>query len=226
MTSMTAIVGQPFIKERDDNIDVPHLRTFRDVVGRELVRGYYLGPVYNGTQSMKFAIGYYIYPTTTETIDREVKFTQHGEDSDALIVVDFGGPITEFPEAHQEVVQSLRDNGRPVLADKLFAMLQNVDEDPDGPTINVASMRDMASLLAEYNGFADPSISPDGFGVIHAQWRIVGDGLLVISFLGYGECLLTAQADENDEREELNISQRGWAPDILGAYGYLVPLRD
>ena len=226
MTSTTATTAHPLTREEDDNVDVTHPRTFRKVVGREEVSGYRLDPIRNDTETTGSSIKYYVYPKTTETAYREVKFIQYGEDRDALIfVVDFLEPIAEFPEDHQKIVQYLRDNGRPVLADKLFAMLRNVDEDPDGPTVNFASMRDMAQLLVEYGSFADPSISPDRYGTIHGQWRIVGDGLLVISFLGYGDILLTAQADETTESVELDISQRGWAPDILGEYARLVPLR-
>ena len=50
----------------------------------------------------------------------------------------------------------------------------------------------MARLLVEPACFADPAIGSDGWGVMHAQWRITGNGLLVMSFLGYGEILLTA----------------------------------
>ena len=226
MTSTTATTVYPFIAEEDDNVDVPQLGTFREVVIRGEVSGYCLDSVRNDTQTKGSSSRYYVYEMTTKTAYRKVKFIRYGEDRGALIVVDFGEPVTEFPEDQQGVVQSLRDNGRQVLADKLFAMLRNVADDPDGPTVNFASMRDMAGLLAEYGRFSDPSISPDRYGIIHGQWRIVGDGLLVISFLGQGEILLTAQADETTESAELDISQRGWAPEIMGTFGHLVPIRD
>jgi hypothetical protein len=226
MTSTTATTVHPLIREEDDIVDVPQLRAHREVVGGGEVSGYRLDLVRNDTETTGAPIRYYVYPKTTETTYREVKFIQYGEDSDAFIIADFGEPVTEFPADHQRIVQFLRDHGRFVLADKLYAMLKSVDDDPDGPTVNVASLRDMARVLAEYGSFADPSISPDRYGTIHGQWRIVGDGLLVISFLGYGEILLTAQADETTKSEELDISQRGCAPDILGEYGRLVPTRD
>ena len=225
MTSMTATAVNHLIREEDDIVDVPPLRSFCAAVGGGEVSGYRLDSVRNGTEITGAPIRYYIYPMSTETAYREVVFFQCGGDNDDLIIVDFGEPITEFPADHRGVVRFLRENGRPVLADKLYAMLKSVSEDPEGPTVNIASMQDMARVLAEYGSFADPSISPDGYGTIHAQWRIVGDGLLVISFLGRGDILLTAQADETTESNELDISQRGWAPDILGEYAYLVPTR-
>ena len=226
MTSAIVTTEPLFIDEEDDNVNATHPGIFRGVAGRREVSGRYLDTVRNDTQTAEPSTGYYVCPKTAETTYREVKFIQYGEDRDAFVVVDFLEPVAEFPEDHQEAVQYLRDNGRPVLADKLFAMLKSVDEDPDGPTVRVASMRDMARLLVEYGCFADPSISPDRYGTVHGQWRIVGDGLLVVSFLGCGEILFIAQADETAGQEELDISQHGLALDILGEYGHLVPLRN
>ena len=225
MTSTTGTTAHPRIREGDDIVDGTHFWVFPEAAGGGEVSGYRLDPVRNGTEATGAPIRHYVCPATTGTTYREVKFIQYGEDWDALVIVDFGEPDAEFPEDRQGTVQFLRENGRPVLADKLFAMLRNVDEDPDGPTVNLVSLRDMARVLAEYGSFADPSISPDRYGTIHAQWRIVGNGLLVISFLGYAEILLTAQADETTESEELDISRRGWAPDILEEYARLVPTR-
>ena len=159
------------------------------------------------------------------TTDYEVTLIQYGEGSDSLIIFDFNEPASEFPEEHQEVIDYLRSGGRRILAGKLIAMLRNVEEDPDNPLINIVSLWDMARILAAHKDFADPFIGPDGRGNIHAQWRILGDGVLVVSFLGYGVILLVAQADEGSDNDVLDISVRGPEQDILEDFGRLVPRR-
>ena len=158
--------------------------------------------------------------------DCSPRIYQYGDDRNVLIVVDFEEPEDEFPKDHIEVVLFLRANGRPILADQLVAMLQEAEENPEEVVFKFMSLRDMARLLVEQKDFADPSIGPDGWGVVHAQWQIAGDGLLVMSFLGYGEVLLTARANESPNQERLRISNRARAQDILREYGHLVPLRN
>ena len=155
-----------------------------------------------------------------------VKMLQYGEENDTLIFVDFGVAEVEVPNTRWETAWFLRANGRPILADKLVTMLQEAEEDPDEITISMVSLNDMARFLVEHGGFADPSIGPDGYGVMHAQWRLSGYGMLVMSFLGYGVVLLTARANEGPGQERLRISKRVRAQDILREYGHLVPLRN
>ena len=155
-----------------------------------------------------------------------VKMLQYGEENDTLIFVDFGVAEVEVPNTRWETAWFLRANGRPILADKLVTMLQEAGEDPDEITISIASLKDMARFLVEHGGVADPSIGPDGYGVMHAQWRLSGYGMLVMSFLGYGVVLLTARANEGPGQERLRISKRVRAQDILREYGHLVPLRN
>ena len=159
------------------------------------------------------------------TGDYEITLIQYGGNSNSLIVVDFGEPMSEFPKEHQGVIELLRDNGRHMLADKLITMLRNVSEDPDEPEINIVSLRDMARLLIENATFTDPFIGPDRLGIVHAQWRIIGNGVLLMGFLGYGEILLVAQADEGPDNEELDISTRAPEKEILEVFAHLVPRR-
>lgn len=62
-------------------------------------------------------------------------------------------------------------------------MLEDVLADPDEPKISILSLQDMARLFVEQEDFADPFISP-ARGIVHAQWRIDGNGALVWGFLG------------------------------------------
>ena len=157
-------------------------------------------------------------PLRSSTADCEVKLIQYGED---LFIVDFGEPESEFPEEHRAVVNLLRNRGRHIFADRLIDMLQDVRDDPDA-TINIISLRDMARFLVKHD-FKDPAVGPDRRGIVHAQWRISGNGILIMGFLGDGDILLVAQADETPDSEELDISTRRPEPEILEEYRHLVP---
>ena len=159
-----------------------------------------------------------------DTVDHKIKFFRYGEALDSVIVADFGEPTSEFPEEQQEVIDRLRSNGRPALSEKLVTMLGDVQEDPDSPQVNIVSLRQMASLFIDQRDLADPFIGPDSRGVVYAQWRIVGNGVLIIRFPDDEKILLVAQADKTSEREELDISVQGPKSSVLEEYGYLVPL--
>lgn len=168
----------------------------------------------------------YLIRERTETTDRPARVRKYGEGGWTLFLIDFGEPETEFPMDHIEAIRFLRNNGRPVLAKRLISMLQSVKEDPDEAEVRIVSLRDMARLMVERQEFADPSIGSDDLGDVYAQWRIAGNGIMVLNFLGYGEVIITAQADETDERGKLDISNKGKAGSILLEYGSLVPSRN
>ena len=102
-------------------------------------------------------------------------------------------------------------------------MLQDAEDDPDAPQVTLVSLQDMARILTEHGDFADPVVSLDRRGLIHGQWRIDGNGFLVVSFLGHDEIVLIAQADECPSSGALDISDRGAVLEILGRHGHLVP---
>jgi hypothetical protein len=151
-----------------------------------------------------------------------VTVLQYGEYPNIALALDFGELVNEFPRDQQEAVGYLRANGRPILADKLVTMLQNVQDDPDEPEINIFSLQDMARLFVERKDFADPFIGP-ARGIVHAQWRIDGNGALVWVFLGNEEILVVAQADEVPGRDALDISTTGAKRTILKEFEHLVP---
>ena len=177
------------------------------------------------TLSEPMRIPPYVVRSHRGTGDYEIMLIQYGGDSNAIVIVDFGEGMSEFPKEHREIVKLLRENGRPILSRKLIAMMRIVNEDPDESSINIVSLRDMARLLVKHGDYEDPFIGPDRRGNIHAQWRIFGNGVLVVSFLGYGEILLVAQSDESPGEEALDISIRGPEQGILEEYGRLVPRR-
>jgi hypothetical protein len=201
-----------------------YIREFNEAIERG-VWEHYAEPAGN-SQSTQLLIQPCVIRAHPGTADYEVTLIQYGGDSNAIVVVDFGESTSEFPKEHREIIKLLRDNGRPILAGKLITMLRNVNEDPDKPTISIFSLRDMARLLIEHGEYADPFIGPDRRGIIHAQWRIIGNGVLVVSFLGYGEILLVAQADESPNEVALDVSSRGPEQEILEEFGRLVPRRN
>ena len=180
-----------------------------------------------------------VYSVSAAAIDHNVQFIhfQYGSNADTWVLTDFGEPTSDFPEEQQEVVDWLRNNGRPVLSDKLVTMLQDVQEDPDGPQINIVSLKQMAEFFVEQKDFADPSIGPDRHGIVYAQWRIIGNGVLVIRFPGDEKLLLVAQADampchghegaRNIDRQatkvKLDICTEGPMAEVLKEHGHLVP---
>ena len=184
------------------------------------------GTQLDDTQLVTSRTRHYVVRVPTVPTVCNVKILQYGEEKDALILVDFGVTAVEVPNTEWETVWFLRANGRPILADNLVTMLEEAEEDPGEVTISMASLKDMARFLVEHGGVADPSVGPDGYGVMHAQWRLSGHGLLVMSFLGYGVILLTARANESPGQERLRISKRVRAQEILREYGHLVPLRN
>ena len=161
---------------------------------------------------------------STELITYVPKIRQYGEGPNAIIVVDFEEPETEFDGDQLEAVRFLRSNGREVLASKLVEMLRNAEE--DGRTVNIVSLRDMVRLMVRCQRLADPFVSPDDYGIVYAQWQTEGNGLVVISFPGGEEIVLTAQADAVPGLEELDISEQGNMHGVMRKYGHLVPHRN
>ena len=154
------------------------------------------------------------------TQEAEVTVSPYGN----VLVVDFGEPLSEFPDEYQATVNHLRENGRPVLADQLIEMLE--DQEPDEAKISLVSLREMARLLVEQRDFDDPLIGADRRGLVHAQWTIAGNGILIWGFLEDRRILMVAQADESSIAPEgLDINERLPAEKVLDTYGYLVPRR-
>ena len=153
---------------------------------------------------------------------RVLEFTDLNTTS-TMLALDIQDAVLEATYSPEErrVIQELRELGRPVLANRLDTMLENMAAD-DEPKVSIMSLRDMARLFIAQDGFADPSISP-ARGVVHAQWRIDGNGALVWGFIGNDRILVIAQADATPDRDSLDISTSGNSREIVGEFGHLVP---
>ena len=157
-------------------------------------------------------------------ISHGIRF-QYDEDSAPIIIADFGEPASEFPEEQQEIIDLLRSNCRDILANKLVAMLRDVQEDPNDPEVSIVSLRQMAWFFVEQQNFADPFLGPDRHGLVHAEWKFWGNGVLVMVFPGDGVVLLIAQADETPDGEKLDICTKRTTTEVLKEFGHLVPHR-
>ena len=191
-------------------------------------------------QYLSEAVTHYTVSIVSQRPDRVPTLLQHGN----FVVVDFdellesanelledaselleddNGPLEEFFLNYQGAVSYLRKNGRPVTAQQLMEILE--DQEPEDTPIRVASLREMAWLLVDNQDLADPFIGADHRGLMHAQWRIVGNGVIVWGFLERGENLLVIRADEIPGRPALRENTRGAKNEILDQYGHLVPRR-
>jgi len=84
------------------------------------------------------------------------------------------------------MTSALREFGLEESADRLGYLQRLADEDRDEEPIAIPSLRHLTSFLMDERHLGQPDIgvSPDGVGL--AQWRVKGNGILVMDFLGSG----------------------------------------
>ena len=134
-------------------------------------------------------------------------------------------PEPQVASTYQDIVAALRSAGRKTLAEDLIEMINDMEEDPDEPSIKIHSLRALTRFLSKYIALEDPIIGPDPMGVVLAEWHIDGDGLLVMAFLEDDKIHCVAQADATSHRDELNISVQLTESQVIEEFGALVPLR-
>ena len=89
--------------------------------------------------------------------------------------------------SHEQTIAALRPLGLGAIADRLTYLHQvTADGDPDEPPMALSSLRQCALFFASESRHADADlgISPDG--LLQAQWRPEGRGVLAIRFLPNG----------------------------------------
>ena len=104
------------------------------------------------------------------------------------------------------IVSELRNSGRELVAEDVLAILHNIQEDPDEPEVKPFSLQSMARFLIAHSEFADPVVGVDPSGVMQVEWRIDGNGLLVMAFLEDDKVHVVAQANETFSCRALNES--------------------
>ena len=89
-------------------------------------------------------------------------------------------------ETHAEMTEALRESGLKQSADRLGYLQRLTDEDPDEEPIAIASLRHLTSFLVVERHLGQPEIGVSPHGVALAQWRVMGNGVLAMEFLGSG----------------------------------------
>lgn len=85
-----------------------------------------------------------------------------------------------------EMTEALRESGLEESADRVRYLQRLADEDPDEEPIAIASLRHLASFLVDERHLGQPEIGVSPHGVALAQWRVVGNGILAVEFMGSG----------------------------------------
>ena len=89
-------------------------------------------------------------------------------------------------ETRAEMTEALRESGLEESADRLRYLQRLGDEDPDEEPIAIASLRHLTWFLMDERHLGQPEIGVSPDGVALAQWRVLGNGILAMEFLGSG----------------------------------------
>lgn len=89
-------------------------------------------------------------------------------------------------QTRTEMTSALRESGLEESADRLGHLQRLADEDPDEEPIAISSLRHLTSFLIDERHLGQPDIGVSPDGVALAQWRVKGNGILVMEFLGSG----------------------------------------
>ena len=89
-------------------------------------------------------------------------------------------------QTRTEMTEALRESGLEESADRLRYLQRLADEDPDEEHVAIASLRHLTSFLMDERHLGQPEIGVSPHGVALAQWRVVGNGVLAMEFLGSG----------------------------------------
>ena len=89
-------------------------------------------------------------------------------------------------ETRAEMTEVLRESGLEASADRLGYLQRLADEDPDEEPIAIASLRHLTSFLMDERHLGQPEIGVSPHGVALAQWRVMGNGVVAMEFLGSG----------------------------------------
>lgn len=93
---------------------------------------------------------------------------------------------------HEEITDVLPLIGLSAIADRLDYLHEISDDDPDEPTMVLASLRELAMFFLseplfaseQQHGEPEIGISPDG--ILQAEWRVRDGGILAMKFLPDG----------------------------------------
>ena len=87
---------------------------------------------------------------------------------------------------HDDVIDVLRLLGLSAIATRLNRLLECSREDPDEPTMALASLRELALFFASEPQRDEPEIGLGPDGHLQAEWRVGDGGVLAMKFLRDG----------------------------------------
>lgn len=120
-------------------------------------------------------------------------------------------------------INRLRFNGHSDLAKKLELMLHQINEDPDEPNIDDASLSQLSTFFINHRGWPVPFIGPNR-RIIYAQWSIYSNGVFIVGFRG-ADFQLVVNVDSDRSGERVLISKRVDEEEIIKAAEEHGPLR-
>ena len=110
-------------------------------------------------------------------------------------------------ETRAEMAEALREFGLEQSADRLGYLQALAEEDPDEDSIAIASLRHLTSFLVDERHLGQPEIGVSPDGVALAQWRVIGNGILAMEFLGSGLIRFAGTSGPGSHRgESLRVS--------------------
>lgn len=87
---------------------------------------------------------------------------------------------------HSEIIEALPLLELRTIATRLNYLLEFSQEDPDEPTMALASLRELALFFASEPQRDEPEIGLGPDGHLQGEWRVGDDGILVMKFLRDG----------------------------------------
>lgn len=132
-------------------------------------------------------------------------------------------PFEDIDEDYRRIVLDLIYGSRELVAEEVVSLLRT--DDPDTPRIKIVSLQSLARFLLQEERWPDPIVGPDPYGIMQAEWHILGDGLLVMAFVEPDTIHCVAQADATEGRDAINTSMRLETGKAIEEFCYLVPER-
>ena len=107
---------------------------------------------------------------------------------------------------HNEIIEVLPLLELRTIASRLNYLLECSEEDPDEPTMALASLRELALFFASEPQRDEPEIglSPDGH--LQAEWRVGDGGILAMKFLRDGLIQFAAVSRPTGDRQPFRIN--------------------
>ena len=127
----------------------------------------------------------------------------------------------------ENVVRKLQYADREDVAHELLELQEELQQEAEVCEFNTTSLWLLTDVLADHDEYADPALTADHRGMVYAEWRIAGNGILVWGFLEKERVLVIAQADVTSIFPQgLDVNERLSIRVAIEEYGKYVPARN